>query len=108
MNRDEIISALRDFKMQYAEKYGISHLRIFGSVVRDQLCDNSDVEICVSTRTPDPFLLVHFKLDVEDRINRRVDVVRFREKMNPFLKKRIEQEGVYIWQDAKSDLFAQR
>lgn len=96
MNRDEIISALRDFKLQYAEKYGILSLCVFGSVARGEIHDNSDVDICVSTRTPDPFLLVHFKLDVEGRLNRRVDVVRLREKMNPFLKKRIEQEGIYV------------
>jgi uncharacterized protein len=96
MNRDEIISTLRDFKMKYAEKYGILSLCVFGSVARGEMRDNSDVDICVSTKTPDPFLLVHFKLDLEGGLNRRVDVVRLREKMNPFLKKRIEQEGVYV------------
>ena len=96
MNRDEILSVLREFKMNHAEKYGILSLRVFGSVARGEVRDNSDVDICVSTKTPDPFLLVHFKLDVEDRLGRRVDVVRFRDKMNPSLKTRIEKEGVYV------------
>jgi len=96
MNRDEILSVLRESKVKYAEKYGILSLRVFGSVARGEMRDNSDVDICVSTKTPDPFLLVHFKLDVEGRLGRRVDVVRFREKMNPLLKTRIEAEGVYV------------
>ena len=96
MNRDEILSVLREFKMKHAEKYGILSLRVFGSVARGEIRETSDVDICVSTKTPDPFLLVHFKLDVEDRLGRRVDVVRFREKMNPLLKNRIETEGIYV------------
>lgn len=96
MNRDEIISFLRDFKKTHAEKYGIVSLCVFGSVARGELRDDSDVDICVTTRTPDPFLLVRFKGEIEGSLKRRVDVVRLRDKMNPFLKKRIEQEAIYV------------
>jgi uncharacterized protein len=96
VNRDEIIAFLHDFKNRYAEKYGIISLGVFGSVARGELRDDSDVDICVSTRTPDPFLLVHFKEEIEGSLRRRVDIVRLRDKMNPFLKKRIEQEAVFV------------
>ena len=96
MNRDEIISFLRDFKRTEGEKYGILSLCVFGSVARGEMRDKSDVDICVTTRTPDPFLLVHFKGEIEGILKRRVDIVRLRDKMNPFLKKRIEQEGIYV------------
>ena len=96
MNRDEIISFLRDFKKTRAEKYGILSLCVFGSVARGEMRDNSDIDICVTTRTPDPFLLVHFKGEIESRLNRRVDIVRLRDKMNPFLKERIEKEAIYV------------
>jgi hypothetical protein len=36
------------------------------------------------------------KQDIEGRLHRRVDIVRLRDKMNPFLKRRIEQEGIYV------------
>ncbi len=48
------------------------------------------------TKTPDPFALVHIKDDIEKGLKRRVDIVRFRERMNPFLKRRIEKEGVRV------------
>ena len=96
VNRDEIISFLRDFKKIHAEKYGIISLCVFGSVARGELRDDSDIDICVTTRTPDPFLLVHFKGEIEGSLKRRVDIVRLRDKMNPFLKKRIEQEAIYV------------
>ena len=96
MNRDEIIAFLHDFKKTHAEKYGIISLCVFGSVARGELRNDSDVDICVTTKTPDPFLLVHFKREIEDNLKRRVDIVRLRDKMNPFLKKRIEREAVYV------------
>jgi predicted nucleotidyltransferase len=55
-----------------------------------------DVDIYVTTREPDPFLLVHIRDDIARGLQRHVDIIRVREKMNPFLKKRIEKEGIYV------------
>lgn len=96
MTRDEIISFLHDFKDKHSDKYGIISLGIFGSVARGEAHDNSDVDLYVTTRTPDPFLLVHIKLDIENSLQSHVDIVRMWDKMNPFLKKRIEQEGINV------------
>jgi hypothetical protein len=96
MNRDEIISFLRDYKIRYADHYGITSLGVFGSIARGDIREDSDVDIFVTMRTPDPFALVHIKNDLEQALRRHVDIVRLREKMNPFLKKRIEKEGVNV------------
>jgi hypothetical protein len=96
MNKDEILAILRDFKQKFAEPYGILALGLFGSVARGQSRDDSDVDICIKTVTPDPFLLVHIKEDIEQRVHHRVDIVRVRDKMNPFLKERIEKDGIYV------------
>jgi len=96
MNRNEIISFLREFKSRNADKYGIISLCVFGSVARDELSGDSDIDIGIRTKTPDPFSLFHMKRDIEGRLHRRVDIVRLRDKMNPFLKQRIDQEGIYV------------
>jgi len=96
MNRDEIISFFREFKYRHADKYGIISLCVFGSVARGDLRSDSDIDICIRTKTPDPFSLFHMKRDIEGSLHRRVDIVRLRDKMNPFLKRRIEQEGIYV------------
>ena len=96
MDRDDIISSLRTFKVRHGDHYGIISLGVFGSVARGDIHDDSDVDIYVTTRTPDPFALVHIKDDLEKSLNRHVDVVRLREKMNPFLKRRIEKEGIRV------------
>lgn len=96
MGRDSILAILRDFKQNFAEKYGILEIGVFGSIARDEAREDSDIDICIKTKTPDPFTLVHIKEEIENRVSKHVDIVRMREKMNPFLKERIEKEGVYV------------
>jgi uncharacterized protein len=96
MNKDEIIAILTLFKEKFAGKYGILSLGILGSVARGQSRDDSDVDICIKTSSPDPFMLVHIKEDIEQRVHHRVDIVRVREKMNPFLKARIDKDAIYV------------
>ncbi len=96
MNRDDILTFLKDYKSRNADRYGIVSLGVFGSVARGDVRADSDVDIYVTTRTPDPFALVHIREDIERGLRRRVDIVRVRDKMNPSLRKRIEQEGVNV------------
>ena len=95
MNKNEILSILGNYKKEYAEKYGIIEMGVFGSIARDEAREDSDLDIYIKTVTPDPFILVHIKEDIEKLARQRVDIVRIREKMNPFLRDRIEKEGVY-------------
>lgn len=96
MGRDDVLAILRDFKQHVAEKYGILEIGIFGSTARDEVREDSNVDICIKTKTPGPFAIVHIKEEIESRIRKHVDIVRIREKMNPFLRERIEKEGIYV------------
>lgn len=94
--RDAVLSILRDFKREFADELGILAIGIFGSVARDTASVESDPDICVKTKTPNPYVLVHIKDAIEGRVHRKVDIVRVREHMNPLLKERIEREGIYV------------
>ncbi len=96
MTRSDVINILTDYKKLSAEKYGITLLGIFGSVVRDQANDTSDIDIVIQTQTPDPYIIVHIKEDLEKQLIKPVDIVRLRKVMNPSLKQRIEQEAIYV------------
>ena len=96
MQREEILSVLNVYKKDFSEKYGILELGVFGSVARNEAGDESDVDICVKMKTPDPFCLVHIKDDIEQRIKKHVDIIRIRGKMNPCLRQRIDKEAVYV------------
>jgi predicted nucleotidyltransferase len=40
--------------------------------------------------------MVHVKESLEKELRCPVDIVRYRERMNPFLKSRIEKEALYV------------
>jgi len=95
MERKEIIAVLKDYKEEFAEQYGIQEIGIFGSVARDETRGESDVDVFVRILKPDLFMLAGIKQDLEEKLHRPVDIVRYRENMNHFLKNRIDSEGVY-------------
>jgi predicted nucleotidyltransferase len=96
MKKDEVLAILRKFKRDHADRYGILDIGVFGSVARDEAREDSDVDICIKTKTPNPFVLVHIKEDIEGLIQKHVGIVRVREKMNPFLRERIDKEARYV------------
>jgi uncharacterized protein len=96
MSRAEILKILKAFRDDCGEQYGIISLGIFGSVARDQIKADSDVDIVLKTQTPDPYNIVHIKDQLQQRLKLRVDIVRLRDKMNPALARRINQESVYV------------
>jgi len=96
MDRLKILKMLENYKRTHAQRYGILSLGIFGSVARNQTAEFSDVDIFVQMATPDPFIVAHIKEELEAELHMSVDIVRYREKMNPFLKDRIDKEGVYV------------
>jgi len=95
MGKAEIIEILRAYKKELAKKYGIIEIGVFGSVARDEVGKDSDVDVVVRISKPDLFMLVGIKNELEERFQRSVDIVTYSENMNQFLKKRIDGEVAY-------------
>ena len=95
MEQIDIIKILRQFKDENQKKYSILAIGIFGSAARDSLKNQSDIDVVVELGNPDLFNLIGIKQELEERFRCSVDVVRYRDKMNGFLKHRIDQEAVY-------------
>jgi uncharacterized protein len=95
-DRDGVLSALRELKDEWRDSLGIEAMGVFGSFARGSTTEASDLDVYVRTRSPNPYLLVHLKDAIEARVHRKVDVVRLRERMNPSLRRRIEQEGIDV------------
>jgi predicted nucleotidyltransferase len=96
MRRNEILRVLARFRELKQNEFGIVRIGVFGSVARDEMADASDVDVVVELDRPDLLALVGIKQELEELLHQPVDVVRYRDKMNPFLKRRIEQEAVYV------------
>ena len=96
MNREEILRILAGFRERKQGEFGILRLGIFGSVARDQATVASDVDVVVELAQPDLLALVGVKQELEELLRLPTDIVRYREEMNPYLKRRIEQEAIYV------------
>jgi len=96
MRRDDVLRTLMRFRDLKQDEFGIVRIGVFGSVARDEITDISDVDVVVELDRPDLLILVGIKQELEESLQRSVDVVRYRERMNAYLKRRIEQEAVYV------------
>ena len=97
MTKNEIIDYLKEHKEDFAQKYQISKLALFGSYSRDENRADSDIDIAIETKVSDYFVLYDFKEELESIFHTKVDVVRMRERMNQALKNRILKDGIYVW-----------
>lgn len=78
------------------EKYGVKRASLFGSVVRGDYTEHSDIDILVEMPETATLLdLASLKLDLEDILQRKVDVLTY-DSLHPLLKNRImdEQQAV--------------
>lgn len=96
MTRDEILNAIEKYKQKNQIKYQINRIGVFGSIAKNQMRDSSDIDIVVELEKQDLFYLIGIKQDLEEALHYPIDIVSYREKMNPFLKARINSEAVYV------------
>jgi predicted nucleotidyltransferase len=53
------------------------------------------VDVVIRIAKPDLFMLAGIKDELEQSLGRPVDLVTYRERMNRFLRDRIDKEAVY-------------
>jgi predicted nucleotidyltransferase len=94
-SKDEVLALLRTLKPDLAEQFRVSQIGIFGSVARDEAHQDSDIDVVVHMQ-PDMLKRVRLKAELEKALGREVDVVRYRDSMNPYLKARIDREVIYV------------
>jgi len=90
------IPEIKDKILPVLKKYGIKKASLFGSVVRDEQTERSDIDLLVELpETASLLELASLKLDLEEILRRKVDVLTF-DSLHPLLKDKIlhEQEAV--------------
>ena len=92
----DCIQKLSNFKMMFAQKYGITKLGIFGSVARNEHSEQSDIDIVVEVEKPSLRLMYELKEALKQLFNCEVDLVRFRDSLRPLFKSNIQRDVIYV------------
>ena len=86
--KEKILNALKQNDVKRAA--------LFGSVVRGELTDESDIDVLVEFKGRKSLLdLVGLKLELEEMLKRKVDVLTYN-SLHPLLKDRILREQEVI------------
>ncbi len=96
MKKDDVLAILSRLKPELSRRFGVTHLALFGSTVRDQARPDSDVDIVVAFDRPatsKSYFGVQFLL--EDELGRPVDLVT-EKAMRPELRPYIDREAINV------------
>ncbi|WP_103670526.1 nucleotidyltransferase family protein [Pseudanabaena sp. BC1403] len=94
LDKEYILKELRFIKAELSDRYKVSKIGIFGSVARNEANENSDIDIVVEME-PNMLKRASLKTELESRFGRKVDVIRYRNNMNAYLKSRIDEDAIY-------------
>lgn len=95
IDREAALREIRNLKPRFENVYGVTKIGIFGSLARNEARHDSDVDVVVEMQ-PDLMKRARLKAELESFFQRKVDVVRYWRGMNRFLKKRIDDEALYV------------
>ncbi len=91
------VSEIKKQIMPILRKYGVRRASIFGSAVRGEMKESSDIDILVEIEKDISLLdFVALKLELEETLGRKVDLVEF-DTIKPRLRERILKEQVVIF-----------
>lgn len=96
MDRDEVLKVLRAHKVTLSQRFGVTNLALFGSVARDEMSYDSDIDILVRFDRPGTskaYFGVQFYL--EDLLGHPVDLVTekaLRAEFRPY----VEREAINV------------
>jgi predicted nucleotidyltransferase len=77
-------------------KNGVKRASFFGSIVRGDMTEDSDVDLLVEFEGRRSLLdLAHLKNELEDAVDRRIDLLTYK-SLHPLLRERILAEQVPI------------
>jgi predicted nucleotidyltransferase len=96
MSHLQVIALLQQHRSVLAQRFGVTHLALFGSVARGTAGPGSDVDVLVgfgAPASPEAYFGVQFYL--EDLLGRPVDLVTkraLRERFRPY----VERDAIVI------------
>jgi len=96
MNKQQILSFLTHVKPELVKRFNISSIAVFGSTVRNEANEKSDIDILVSfTGAANSKNYFGLQFYLEDELKSPIDLVTekaLRDELRPY----VEKEAIYV------------
>ncbi|RLA87056.1 MAG: nucleotidyltransferase [Deltaproteobacteria bacterium] len=90
MDLNEALKVLREHKRELREKFGVKEIQIFGSYVRGDQKERSDIDLIVDFEDiPDLLEFIGLERRLEEILGVKVDLLT-QESLSPYIRKYIE------------------
>ncbi len=95
MTKENILNYLTQHKQEFKEKYAVEQIGLFGSYARGEENEESDIDIFVKMK-PDLLEMVGLKLQIEEELLKKVDLIREHKNIKPLLLQMIQKDITYV------------
>ena len=96
MNRSAVLQLLNEHREQVRERFGAKRLALFGSAARDELRDDSDIDVLVEFDGPATFDgYFDLKTYLEQLLGRSVDLVT-EKGLKPRARRHVEKDLIRV------------
>ena len=92
----DVLSVLRKYKVDNADKLGILQMGLFGSYARNEQNLESDVDVCVQLSQPSYMTRAAIKEGLEALLGREVDVISLSARMDQDFRSNLLNDVVYV------------
>ncbi len=92
----EYINIIRQHSSELKEQFGITSMKLFGSVARGEHHEGSDIDLFV-TMPSKFFNYILAAQYLESLLGCHVDLIQDHKNIRPFFKEQIERDGINIF-----------
>jgi len=93
--RNRIIEALQEVSGYLKNKYPVKSMAVFGSSVREDFKENSDVDIVVDFQSDDFLLFNNLAEELEVILGKKIDLITLR-SLKPRHLQYIQNQMIYV------------
>ena len=97
MSKDDILNCLGKLKRELEQQFGVVSIGLFGSAVREEIREDSDIDIAIEMAAEKKSLrnFLAVKRLLENELGKRVDL-GIEGTLKPLVKKEIQKEIIHV------------
>ena len=94
MTKYDVLNYLKEHYQEFHNIYNVEKIGLFGSYARNEVTQDSDVNIFVKMK-PNMFDMIAIKEQIEEDLHTKVDIIREHKNIKPFFLEMINKDLIY-------------